>query len=128
MLDATGQEQTLAGKSFAPGEAINLRLHWRAQKFIHTDYTNFVHVVGPDGSLITQADRQPLDGFIPTSYWPPLQVMGDNYSIQLPSDAPSGEYKLVVGWYELETLTRLPMSQAGNAIGDAYQVATFTVR
>ena len=128
MLDTTGKEQTLAGKSLAPGEAIDLRLHWRVQKFIHNDYTTFVHVVGPDGSIVTQADRQPLNGFVPTSYWSPRQVMADNYTIQLPSDAPSGEYQLRVGWYELETLTRLPMSQAGNPIGDAYQVATFTVR
>jgi hypothetical protein len=118
----------LAGKSFAPGDSIPIRLHWRAQKFIHSNYTNFVHVVGPDGSIIAQADRLPLDGFIPTSYWPPQQVMGDNYIIELPNDAPNGEYQLLVGWYQLETLTRLPMSQANKAIGDAYPMATFTVR
>jgi hypothetical protein len=128
MLDATGKEQALAGKNFTSGEAINLRLSWRVQKFIHNDYTTFVHVVGPDGSVITQADQQPLNGFVPTSYWSPQQVMGDNYTVRLPSDAPHGEYRLLVGWYDLETLTRLPMSQAGNPIGDAYQVATFTVR
>jgi hypothetical protein len=103
-------------------------LDWRAQKYIHQDYTTFVHVVGPDGALVTQADHRPLDGFVPTSYWPPRQRMADDYTIQLPSDAPSGEYKLMVGWYDLETMMRLPMSQAGKSIGDAYQVATFTVR
>jgi hypothetical protein len=35
---------------------------------------------------------------------------------------------VLVGWYDLDTLTRLPISQAGAAVGDAYQVATFTVR
>jgi hypothetical protein len=78
--------------------------------------------------MITQADRRPLDGFIPTSYWPPKQMMADDYTIQLPDDAPSGDYTLLVGWYDLETMNRLPMSQAGNVISDAYPVATFTVR
>jgi hypothetical protein len=54
--------------------------------------------------------------------------MADDYTIQLPNDAPSGKYKVLVGWYDLETLTRLPISQQGNVIGDAYQIATFTVR
>lgn len=128
MLNEAGEEEPLAGKSFAPNEAINLRLHWQTKNFIHENYTTFVHVVGPDGTLVTQADRQPMDGFIPTSYWPPRQIIVDDYTIQLPADAPTGEYKLLLGWYDLETVTRLPMSQKGNSIGDSYQVATFTVR
>lgn len=128
ILDAEGKEQDLAGMSFAAGDTLDLRLHWRSQKYIKKDYTTFVHVIGPNGEIVTQADRRPLDGFVPTSYWPPDQGMLDDYTIQLPGDAPGGEYKLLVGWYELETLARLPMSQAGNGIGDTYQVATFTVR
>lgn len=128
LVDAAGQEQALAGKSFAPGDAIDLRLSWYVQDFIHNDYTTFVHVIGPDGSVITQADQQPLHGFVPTAYWSPRQGMTDDYTIQLPPDAPNGEYRLLVGWYDLATLARLPMTQAGKPIGDAYQVATFTVR
>jgi len=54
--------------------------------------------------------------------------MMDDYPLQLPTDAPAGDYRLVVGWYDLETMTRLPMTQGDDAIGDVYQVATFTVR
>ncbi len=128
VLDENGKEQILAGKSFAPNQAIDLRLHWQVKEFIHDNYTTFIHVVGPDGTLVTQADRQPMSGFIPTSYWPPRQEIVDDYTVQLPPDAPLGEYKLLVGWYDLDTVTRLPMSQNGSPIGDAYQVATFTVR
>ncbi|MCC6455244.1 MAG: glycosyltransferase family 39 protein [Caldilineaceae bacterium] len=128
MLDASGKEQALTGKSFAPGERIDLRLHWQTQNFIHNDYTTFVHVLGPDGAVITQSDQQPLNGFVPTSYWSQRQEMADDYAIQLPTDAPAGEYKVLVGWYDLETLTRLPISQKGEVIGDAYPIATFTVR
>jgi hypothetical protein len=128
VVDASGSEQALAGKSVAPGDTLELRLHWRVQRFIHDDYTTFVQVIGPDGAIVTQADSRPLNGFVPTSYWSPRQEMVDSYPLHFPADAPAGDYKLVVGWYDLETMSRLPMTQAGNAIGDAYQVATFTVR
>jgi hypothetical protein len=128
MVDADGKEQALTDKAFAAGDALDLRLHWRVEKFIHNDYTPFVQVSGPDGALVPHAARPPLNGFVPTSYWSPRQAMMDDYPIQLPTDAPAGEYRLVVGWYDLETMARLPMTQQGNAIGDAYQVATFTVR
>lgn len=128
MVNANGKEETLTGKSFAPGDAIDLRLHWLVHNFIHNDYTTFVQAIGPDGNIVAQADRRPLDGFVPTSYWSPRQEMVDNYPIQLPEDAPAGEYRLLVGWYDLETMARLPMTQEGSVIGDAYQVATFTVQ
>jgi hypothetical protein len=128
LVDAEDKEQPLAGKHLAPGDALDLRLHWRVHNFIHNNYTTFVQVIGPDGKIVTQADRRPLNGFVPTSYWPPRQEMMDDYPIQLPADAPAGDYRLLVGWYDLETMARLPMSQGGNAIGDAYQVASFTVQ
>jgi hypothetical protein len=128
VVGASGSEQALAGQSFAPGDALELRLHWRVQRFIHDDYTTFVQVIGPEGTIVTQADSRPLQGFVPTSYWSPRQEMVDAYPIRLPPDAPSGDYRLVVGWYDLDTMARLPMTQAGDPIGDAYQVATFTVR
>jgi hypothetical protein len=128
MINAGGKEEALAGKQFAAGDAIDLRLHWLAHKYIHTDYTTFVQVIGPDGKIVTQADSRPLNGFVPTSYWAPRETMMDDYPIHLPTDAPAGEYRLLVGWYDLATMARLPMSQGGKEIGDAYQVATFTVR
>ena len=127
MVDAAGEETALAGQDFAPGDAINLRLHWRAQEFIQTDYTTFIHVVGPDGQLVTQADRRPLNGFIPTSYWPPRQTISDDYTVQLPADAAPGDYRVLVGWYDLATLQRLPITRDGASLGDAYELATFTV-
>lgn len=131
LLQANGdrvREVALDGQTFAPGDPINLRLHWRVTNFIHTDYTTLVHVVGPDGTLVTQGDHQPLQGFIPTSYWPPRQTIADDYSVQLPADAPPGEYRLLVGWYDLDTMQRLPMTRRGDAAGDAYEVGTFTVQ
>lgn len=128
MVDANGEAKSLSGQMLAAGDAFELQLHWLTRNFIHTDYTTFVQVIGPDGAIVAQADRRPLDGFVPTSYWSPRQSFVDRYPLQLPADAPAGEYRLVIGWYDLATMARLPMTQAGNPIGDAYEVATFSVR
>jgi hypothetical protein len=128
LLDADGSETPWQDQAFAPGASFDLRLHWRAERFIHTDYTTFVHVIGPDGRLVTQGDDRPLDGFIPTSYWPPRQTVADDYTLTLPADAPAGDYRVVVGWYDLVTDSRLPITRAGQSLGDAFEVGTFTVR
>jgi hypothetical protein len=109
---------------FRPGETMNLRLFWRAQSFMYTDYTAFVHLVGPDGKLVAQQDQRPLAGFIPTSYWPPRQMIADDYEVQIPTDAPHGDYQVHVGMYDLATLQRLPIIRDGQPAGDSIVVAT----
>lgn len=128
LVQPDGTARKLDDVTVAPGESLTLRLNWKALDFIHQDYTVFVHLVGPDGRPIVQGDSQPMHGFIPTSYWPPHQKMADDHMLTIPADAAPGEYRLLVGWYDLESLQRLPMTQGQKAIGDAYQVATVTVQ
>jgi hypothetical protein len=127
LVQTDGSQAPLHDATFAPGESVTVRLNWAAEKFIHRDYTVFVHLVGPDGTPLVQADSRPMQGFIPTSYWPPNQQIADDHTFTIPADAPPGEYRLLAGWYELESLERLPMTRRGEAIGDAYELATFTV-
>lgn len=131
LVQEDGTSVAPQGQTLTPGATHTVRLFWEAEEFIHTDYTVFVHLIGPDGTPLVQADSRPLNGFIPTSYWPPRQQIADDHSFTLPADAPPGEYRLVVGWYDLANLQRLPMTQdgaaGGGALGDAYTVATFTV-
>jgi hypothetical protein len=115
------------GQTFAPGDSLTVRLNWRATRFIHRDYTVFVHLVGPDGTLLAQTDGQPRGGFIPTSYWPPRQQVADEHTLTIPTDAPPGDYRLLVGWYDLATMQRLPMTRDGQPSGDAFEVATVQV-
>lgn len=131
-----GAEITLAdgktvkpdGLRLSPGQSLDLRLFWEANTFIRQDYTVFIHLLGPDGTPITQGDSQPMGGFIPTNYWPPHQRVADVHTLAIPDDAPPGEYRLVVGWYDLETMQRLPMTQGDESIGDAFPLATWTVQ
>ena len=95
--------------AYRPGDTVDLRLFWRALAYMYTDYTAFVHVLGPDGQVVAQHDQRPMNGFLPTSYWPPNQVIADDYAIEIPADAPPGDYQVLVGLYDLETMDRLPV-------------------
>ena len=112
----------------APGSTLTLQIHWQAREWIATDYTVFVHLVGPDGTLVTQADKQPLDGALPTSTWSPGQRVVDTFTLVLPPDVLPGEYTVVTGFYDLATGTRLPVTQGDTALGDAFSLGTFTVQ
>lgn len=109
------------------GETLLLRLFWQASEKINTNYTIFVHVLGPDGKIITQADQQPLAGFLPTTFWKANQVISDQYQLQLPPDAPIGSYQVVVGMYDFTTGQRLPISLEGEVIGDAIDLGPLSL-
>jgi hypothetical protein len=126
-LDAEGDVLDAPPQSAEAGDTLHMRLYWESHDFMYADYTGFVHMVGPDGQLAAQDDQRPLDGFIPTSYWSPHQIIADEYVIEIPADAPSGQYDLHSGWYDLATMQRLPMTRDGQPIGDSYVIATVQV-
>ena len=117
----------LEGTTIRQGETVPMRLFWQANEEIKTDYTVFVHLIGPDGQIVSQADQQPLAGFLPTTFWRPGEIVADDYSLQLPPDAPLGTYQLFVGMYDLTTGQRLPISVDGQVIGDAIDLGPFTM-
>jgi hypothetical protein len=91
-----------------PGEPLPLRMYWRASQPITTDYTVFVHLVGPDGQLAAQCDSPPLGGTRPTTTWQPDEVIPDTCEVVLPSDAQARGYQVFVGMYSWPSLERLP--------------------
>ncbi len=80
-----------------------------------TDYTVFVHLLGPDGQVWGQVDRAPGDGQRPTSGWLPGEVLLDRYAVPLEVGAPSGVYRVEVGLYEAATGRRLPVKDANGS-------------
>jgi len=86
---------------------LRLTLCWECLASMERDYTVFVHLIGPDGSLVTQADGPPVDGDYPTSFWAPGEIIIDERVI--PAEGlSSGTYHLRVGMYLLQTGERLP--------------------
>jgi hypothetical protein len=109
----------LAPEEVNPGETITLTLHWGAQKVPPTDYQVFVHLLGVAPEPVVQGDGPPLAGDYPTSMWAAGEIIPDPHRVSLPSDLSPGEYHLLVGMYELETLKRLPRADGE---GDSFAI------
>ncbi len=119
---------TLVGRdalptALTPEASFVLRLVWKTTAPIRADYTVFAHLLGPDGTIVTQNDRQPLEGFYPTSGWAIDEPVDDLYFMALPATLSPGEYRLTVGWYQSATGERLPLTQAS----DTVEIARWTV-
>jgi 4-amino-4-deoxy-L-arabinose transferase-like glycosyltransferase len=99
----------LLGYDAAPveGPTLDLVLTWRATANIAANYTVYVHVLGPDGALLGQVDREPRAGAYPTSIWAPGEVVVD--ALQIPLSSLPADLSLRVGMYQLET---------GNSLGE----------
>lgn len=102
-----------------PGQMVEVTLHWQGLRTMDTDYTVFVHLLGPDGLLHGQVDQWPVQGTFPTSTWQPGQHVEDRYLVPLDADAPPGSYQLEIGVYLLSTNTRLLVRDAnGSPVDD----------
>lgn len=64
----------------------------------------FVHLVGESLEPLAQRDRKPLEG-LPLDRASPVH---DRLAIELPRELPPGSYGVILGWYRLDTLGRVP--------------------
>jgi 4-amino-4-deoxy-L-arabinose transferase-like glycosyltransferase len=110
-----GGEISLLGYDLEPptpagGTTQDVTLYWRARRPPGRSFTVFVHAVapGPDDRLVAQHDGVPGGGTLPTDRWHPGEVIRDRHPLVLPAHA-CGSFRLQVGWYERETLQRLPV-------------------
>lgn len=110
----------------APGEALPLALEWESLAHTPESYTLFVHLIAPDGTLVAQQDRPPLDGFAPTTLWDPGERLLDEMTLTLPPDLAPGRYELRVGLYT-PTNGRLPVTKAGQPVGDYVTLGSLTI-
>jgi hypothetical protein len=115
---------TLRGYDLVPngvnaGETITVTLHWKVRRTPSTDYQVFVHLLGDGPAPVAQGDGPPLSGDYPTSMWGTGEAIADTHPVLVPGDLPAGEYRLLVGMYELETLQRLPRM---DGMGDSAEI------
>jgi uncharacterized membrane protein len=99
-----------------PGETITVTLWWRALIDVPEDNVLFIHLVGPDGERWAQLDRQPTEDWFGTSRWKAGRRFRVPYSLAVPPSAPPGAYRLMVGFYDLNSQRRLGVVGGGNAV------------
>ncbi len=110
------------------GGQLRVDLRWRALREMAENYTVFVQVMGPDGRLYGQVDSWPVQGAHPTADWQSGAEIPDPYSLYVDHGGPAGEYRVIVGWYLLGDMSRLPLlGSTGAEVGDYYVVGTFSV-
>jgi 4-amino-4-deoxy-L-arabinose transferase-like glycosyltransferase len=111
---AIGVEQTQVSRE--GGDSVVLTITWQSLQPVPYDATTFVHLKDAKGDILAQADRQPLDGRFPTSYWLPGQIITDVFKLPLIHESHKGPLVLSVGMYKWPSLERLPMVDVnGNA-------------
>ncbi len=99
-------------------QELRLSLFWRAETEVETDYTVFAHLTRDD-AILAQDDSFPAGGYYPTSLWRVGDVVSDEHILALPEPYDPGRHKLVVGLYQLETLSRLQvLDEAGQPVSD----------
>lgn len=116
-----GEEPVLVGytdaaTSLAPGRDLTLHLTWAATESISQSLTAFVHLIGPDGSVIAQDDHLPEAGYYPTSRWRMTEPVDGKFVLPIPSNLAPGDYRLVTGWYDATTGARVPAASGEDAI------------
>lgn len=93
------------------GSTLTLIIYWEPLATTSTSYTVFTHLIGPptpDGSTQWAGhDHPPQNGRVSTSTWETGTLLRDTFTIEIPEDAPSGEYKVTIGMYDPQTGTRL---------------------
>jgi 4-amino-4-deoxy-L-arabinose transferase-like glycosyltransferase len=112
----------MASASYSPGDTIHLTLYYQALSNIEKNYTAFVHLLGEanpasGNPLWGQNDREPCQGYYPTSRWQPGEIIANFVTLQISPDAPSGEYNLSTGFYTWPDIEQLPLTapQPGEA-------------
>jgi hypothetical protein len=95
---------------------LSLEIVWQALDNIPVDYKVFVHLVGVDGTLLTQRDAMPQADTYPTSWWLPGEFVVDTFAIP----APDSGYALRVGLYAPENGNRLPIVEQGQNSANDY--------
>ena len=109
LLDAFG----LSADQLPAGSSLQVATRWQALVAPAADYTLFTHLLGADGSLVSQVDGQPQGGLRPTGSWPVGEQFTERVALQLPRTMQPGSYAVQVGWYRLDTLERLAVDGSG---------------
>ena len=112
--------------SVRAGETLTLALYWQARDGTPRpdDVTVFVHLLDADETVVAGHDNPPCRGTCPAFTWLPGEVIRDEYTLQVPASLSPGDYRIEIGMYDPQTLTRLPVS----GVGDRLILASYNCR
>jgi hypothetical protein len=84
------------------GKTITVHTYWRTDARPQRDGKLFLHVIGPDGKLVSQDDISPFDNTRSTLTLQKGDGIDQTHRIELKTDLPSGAYTLFAGIYDAD--------------------------
>jgi 4-amino-4-deoxy-L-arabinose transferase-like glycosyltransferase len=114
------------------GASIQTSMTWRLIQQPQQTYNIFIQLLTPDFSeRVLGIDAKPHND-LPITAWdyPGMIYLSDTFTLDIPAEVQSGDYVLVTGFYDVETLERLvPLDAAGNTFpGDYVVLADITLQ
>lgn len=113
---------------------VGVTFEWEALGRASVDYHIMTELRGPDGQ-VWSAEELSLGGRnVGLIDWAPGRWLIQASMFDVPADAPSGEYTLVVGVYDSKAKADLPLTAGDPRLGSStgplqrYEVASITVR
>jgi hypothetical protein len=94
----------LFSETLPTGEIV-LWVYWKPTAQTNMALKSFVHLVGDDG-LMAQDDQFPQDGRLDATKWETEVIYRDVYYLPT-DDLDSGDYQILLGWYNPADATRL---------------------
>ena len=102
------QSYALNTKSIAAGDILQVQLIWTAKASPSQRYKVFLQLMNEDSALVAQRDSEPAGGSALTTAWQAGAAIVDNHGLLIPQDLPAGDYRLIVGLYDInDTAARL---------------------
>lgn len=97
------------GSNLTPtaGEVTQLQLIWQALNQPPRRYKVFMQLLDFHDQVIAQRDSEPVGDSRPTTSWRPGETIVDNHGVLIPPGTPPGDYRRIIGLYDLETGDRL---------------------
>ncbi|MFN8453877.1 MAG: glycosyltransferase family 39 protein [Anaerolineae bacterium] len=104
------------------GTQFPITFYWETLAPPAQNLTLFIHLV----DKTTQAQVAGFDGppDFSTALWQPGYRLADSRVLHLPENLPAGDYEVRIGWYNPETLARLPL---GDGSGDFLSLLNLTI-
>jgi hypothetical protein len=111
-----------------PGELVPVTVYWETLAPMQTRYRAFMHLVDGDGKQWGQHDDDPACRLLTTDMRPG-QRSSRQFRIPVGPDIPAGEYTVVFGLYDPDSLQRLEIwdAVASQNIGDQLVLGKLTV-
>ncbi len=109
------------------GERAWFALYWFALAPPEKRYKVIVHLTDLQGNTVANGDTEPWFFFTPTTRWQQGELMEDWYFVDVPDDLPPGQYLLLTGMYDPETIQNLP-AQGGRMLGGRIVVGELKVK